>query len=217
MFILGPSGQGKTSFFLAIFQEIFVSGKLIWNQKNLLEQNKKAKKNFAKLISYLSQDPTSINFQTVYTNLAKNLPNYKNFFYNFFTIPTNEQKEEIFDILANLGLENHAFFAFQDLSGGQQQRVEIAKLMLQKPKIILADEPTSALDPKNSKKIIDLIINFAKKNNSICLIVTHNLDLIKKYKGKILIINEGKGDFYESFTKIEQEKIKLISGESNAE
>ncbi|WP_337896736.1 ATP-binding cassette domain-containing protein [Mesomycoplasma ovipneumoniae] len=217
LFVIGPSGQGKSSFFLSILQNIFVSGKLIWQEQNLLDQNKKNKKKFLKTVGYLTQTPTSINFQSVYLNLAKNLPKYKNIFYSLFAIPTKSQREQIIKIMSQLGLEEKIYSIFQDLSGGQQQRVEIAKLMLHHPKIILADEPTSALDPKTASKIIDLIINFGKLNNSITIIISHNINLVKKYDGRILLINNGNANFYNSFSDIDQEQIDSIFGKDGNE
>lgn len=217
LFIIGPSGQGKSSFFLALFQHIFASGQLIWQGKNLLEESKISKKKFARLIGYLTQTPTSINFQSVYANLVKNLPTYRNIFYKLFAVATKNQRLQIIDILSQLGLSEKVYSIFQDLSGGQQQRVEIAKLMLQNPKIILADEPTSALDPKTASKIIDLIIQFGKKNNSISLIISHNIFLVKNYNEKILLINEGEGKFFNSFSEIDENEIQLIFGEENSE
>lgn len=216
LFVIGPSGQGKSSLFLALFQHILTSGELIFQGKNLLTESKINKKKVAKSIGFLSQTATSINFQSVYANLVKNLPNYKNIFYNLFAIPTKKQHLEIEKILDKLGLKEKIYAIFQDLSGGQQQRVEIAKLMLQNPKIILADEPTSALDPKTATKIIDLIIEFGKKNNSITLIISHSIFLVKNYKEKILLINEGKGKFYNSFSEINENMIELIFGEENS-
>ncbi|WP_435331145.1 ATP-binding cassette domain-containing protein, partial [Klebsiella pneumoniae] len=84
------------------------------------------------------------------------------------------------------------------LSGGQQQRVEIAKLMMQKPKIIIADEPTNFLDPNISKNIIELIIKMAKKFNSILIIVTHNVNLIHEFDSSILLIKNQEYHFYKS-------------------
>ncbi|MXR06110.1 ATP-binding cassette domain-containing protein [Mycoplasma flocculare] len=217
LFIIGPSGVGKTSFFLALFQDIFVTGQLIWQGKNLLKEKKAVKKKFAKSIGFLSQIPTSISFQSVYTNLAKSLATYKNFFYSLFAIPTKKQRLQICQILTRLGLYEKIYTIFQDLSGGQQQRVEVAKLMLQKPKIILADEPISALDPKTATKIIDLIIEFGKKNNSITLIISHDIFLLKNYNEKILLINEGQGRFFNSFSEIDKNEIDSIFGKENSE
>ncbi|MBY7705380.1 ATP-binding cassette domain-containing protein, partial [Vibrio harveyi] len=92
-------------------------------------------------------------FETVFTNIVRSLQDYKNLFYNIFNLVSKSQKEEITSVLKELNILDKIYHRVDSLSGGQQQRVEIAKLMMQKPKIIIADEPTNFLDPNISKNI----------------------------------------------------------------
>jgi len=66
------------------------------------------------------------------------------------------------------------------LSGGEQQRVAIARALSMDSKLILADEPTGNLDEENSKNIIDILINLARKDNYCVIIVTHDLSIIPR-------------------------------------
>lgn len=203
IFVIGASGQGKTSFFLSILQNMDVkNGHILFNKQNITSLDNKNKKKFTKKIGFLSQSGNSIEFQNVYTNIVKHLPKFRNWFYNLFNIATQSQKQQIYNILQQLGLEQKIFTIYKNLSGGQQQRVEIAKLMLTKPSIILADEPTKGLDQLTSQKIFDLILELAKQSESIVFIASHNADIIKKYDGYFLVINNKKATLFNSFDEI---------------
>lgn len=71
------------------------------------------------------------------------------------------------------GIENKLLNYPHELSGGEQQRVAICRALLMKPKVIFADEPTGNLDSYNSKIVFDLLISYAKSNNSCLVYVTH--------------------------------------------
>ncbi|CAT04722.1 ABC transporter ATP-binding protein [Mesomycoplasma conjunctivae] len=211
IFVIGPSGAGKSSFFLSIMQYMdILEGDIIYNGQIISKKNKAQTKEFVKKVGYLTQQPTSINFQTVFVNIAKELPKYQNKFFSFFSIPNKKQTQEIKDVLTKLGLQEKIFSIFSDLSGGQQQRVEVAKLMLQNPKIILADEPTTALDPKTSNQILDLIFRLAQINQSILFIITHDIEIIKKYDAKILLIKNKKAKLFKSFESINYQLLNEI-------
>lgn len=206
IFVVGGSGQGKTSFFLSILQSMDVkNGHIIFNKQNITNLDSKKKKIFTKKIGFLSQFGNSIEFQNVYTNVVKHLPKFKNWFYSLFNIATQNQKQQIYSILKQLGLEEQIFAIYKNLSGGQQQRVEIAKLMLTKPSIILADEPTKGLDQLTSQKIFNLILTLAKQSESIVFIASHNANIIKKYDGYFLVIHNKKAILFNSFDEISPE------------
>lgn len=71
--------------------------------------------------------------------------------------------------LSYLDLESPIF----TLSGGEAQRVSIAKLMLKKPRILLADEPTASLDPETAEELIELLLQM-RSEDRVIIIATHN-------------------------------------------
>ena len=75
----------------------------------------------------------------------------------------------------------------RDLSFGEAQRVAVLRGIINKPKIIFADEPTSSLDDKNTSKILELIFDQAKKNNSSIILSSHD-QRVKKFFKNILEI-----------------------------
>ena len=76
------------------------------------------------------------------------------------------------------------------LSGGQQQKVAIARAMINSPKVILADEPTGNLDPESSQEIMNLLSAISKGGTAI-IMATHDMDIVKKYPGRVLKCEEG--------------------------
>ena len=68
----------------------------------------------------------------------------------------------------------------ENLSGGEQQRVAIARALAAQPKILFADEPTGSLDEKNSKLVLDMLLDINKRYNTILVMVTHSLSIASK-------------------------------------
>ncbi len=68
----------------------------------------------------------------------------------------------------------------ENLSGGEQQRVAIARALAAKPKILFADEPTGSLDEKNSKLVLDMLLNINRKYKTTLVVITHSLNVASK-------------------------------------
>lgn len=81
------------------------------------------------------------------------------------------------EILQVLGLTNRRNHLPSQLSGGQQQRVAIGRALITRPKIILADEPTGNLDSKNTKDVMDLLVQASRHYQQTILMITHNTNL----------------------------------------
>lgn len=89
------------------------------------------------------------------------------------------------ELLSQLGLGEFLHQKTYQLSVGQQQRVSIARALINQPKVILADEPTSSLDDENTKIVLDLLIDVAKKQNAALIIVTHDSRLKNNISNQI--------------------------------
>ena len=77
------------------------------------------------------------------------------------------------------------------LSGGQRQRAMIAMALACKPKLLLADEPTTALDVTVRAQILDLIANLQQQNGMAVLMITHDLNLVRKFADRVVIMENG--------------------------
>lgn len=206
--IIGPSGVGKTTFLNTIALGTKIeSGNIVFNNTII---NKKNKNKYRKNIGIISQKNTLINDISVYDNLKITMSERNNFFFKLFNIITNQQKEEIYEILERLEILDKVFYCINDLSGGELQRIEIAKLIIKKPKIILADEPTSNLDINNSKKIIEWLKEITLKNKTITIVVVHDIDLLKNNFNRIIGIKNKEIYLNKKYSDISKKEINKI-------
>ena len=180
--IVGKSGSGKTSLIMLMAGlEQPTSGEIIFDQQ---------------LISTLNEDQLAdirkikigIVFQSFYL-----IPNYTalenvSLILEINAIDNSKQKAE--DLLIQFGLKDRLNHFPTQLSGGEQQRVAIARSMAVNPKLILADEPTGNLDSENSQMISNLLFEYANKNQSSFVLVTHDLKFAEKCD-RIIKIEDG--------------------------
>lgn len=101
-------------------------------------------------------------------------------------------EEKIADVLDKVGLKTKGFKMPFELSGGEQQRVEIARALLNSPKLILADEPTGNLDPETSDEIMQLLFSISRDYNTTVLMATHDYLVIRKYPARTIKTEGGR-------------------------
>lgn len=77
------------------------------------------------------------------------------------------------------------------LSGGQRQRVMIAMALACQPKLLLADEPTTALDVSLRLQILELLSDLQKQNGMAVMLITHDLNLVRKFADRIIVMEGG--------------------------
>lgn len=104
----------------------------------------------------------------------------------------NLMEEKINDVLDKVGLKSKGFKMPFEMSGGEQQRVDIARALLNSPKLILADEPTGNLDPETSDEIMNLLFQVSKDYNTAVVMATHDFMVIKKFPARLVKTEGGK-------------------------
>ena len=178
--VVGPSGAGKSTFLNLIsgFASIS-SGSIIWNGQEI-SNLPPAKRN----VSILFQDNNLFPHLSVWRNLALAVTHWPKISRN------NEEKlKAVMSEVGILGLENRKP---SQLSGGQQSRVALARVLLQKNKILLLDEPFSALGPSLKDQMLELIKKISKNKKLLVLMVTHDPADAKKVASQTLIIKDKK-------------------------
>jgi len=100
--------------------------------------------------------------------------------------------EKIADVLDKVGLRSKGFKMPYEMSGGEQQRVDIARALLNSPKLILADEPTGNLDPETSDEIMNLLIHIAKDYGTAVVMATHDYIVIQKFPARMVKTESGR-------------------------
>ena len=99
--------------------------------------------------------------------------------------------EKIADVLDKVGLRSKGFKMPYEMSGGEQQRVDIARALLNSPKLILADEPTGNLDPETSDEIMQLLIHIARDYGTAVVMATHDYMVIQKFPARMVRTERG--------------------------
>lgn len=100
--------------------------------------------------------------------------------------------EKINEVLEQVGLKHKALKMPFEMSGGEQQRVDIARALLNSPKLILADEPTGNLDPITTDEIMTLLLSIAQKTNAAIVMATHDYTVVQKYPARLIKTEGGK-------------------------
>jgi len=178
--VVGPSGAGKSTFLNLIsgFASIS-SGSIIWNEQEI-SHLPPAKRS----VSILFQDNNLFPHLSVWRNLALAVTHWPK-----ISRDNEEKIKAVMSEVGILGLENRKP---SELSGGQQSRVALARVLLQKNKILLLDEPFSALGPSLKDQMLELIKKIAKNKKLLVLMVTHEPADAKKVASQTLVVKDKK-------------------------
>lgn len=186
VYLVGKTGTGKSSLLKTLYGELslkegsanvvgFDLTKMDWKKVPFLRRN----------LGVVFQDFQLLTDRNVHENLR---------FVLKATGWTNEKlmEEKINEVLEQVGLKTKAYKMPYEMSGGEQQRVDIARALLNSPKLILADEPTGNLDPETSDEIMQLLFNIAKNYGTAIIMATHDFIVINRYPSRMLKTEFGK-------------------------
>lgn len=101
-------------------------------------------------------------------------------------------RAEALECLSRVGLEAKALQRVDSLSGGQQQRVAIARVLMQRPAIVLADEPDASLDPQSGEEVMRLLAGLARQDGLTLLFISHRMDHTLAFSDHILGLQAGR-------------------------
>lgn len=182
--LIGDSGCGKTTLLNMLAKlETFDKGELVYKGKSLTSL--KNEEFYRNELGYLFQNFGLLDSQTIRENLDLGLIGKKQ----------NKKQEKERLLLQALQAVRLDYLSLNqkiyELSGGEAQRVALAKIILKDPPLILADEPTASLDPKNSKEIMEILLELRNANRTI-IIATHNPSIWKMADQVIHLSQDGK-------------------------
>ena len=185
VFIIGGSGSGKSTLIKMLYREEKPSrGEIILGGVNVGKLRNSRVYKLRRLIGVVFQDYKLLPKLTVYENVA--------FALEVTGVDGKEIRRRVIDILGKVGLKHKAKEYPDKLSGGEQQRVAIARAVVNRPKILICDEPTGNLDPKISKEIMDILEKINKELGTTILMVTHDIDIVKRMKKRVIVLKEGR-------------------------
>ena len=178
--IIGPSGAGKSTFLNLIsgFSEIS-SGSISWNEKEISDLPP-SKRN----ISILFQDNNLFPHLSVWRNLALAVSHWPKI--------SNDDEAKLHSVISEVGIRGLENRKPSQLSGGQQSRVALARVLLQKNKILLLDEPFAALGPSLKDQMLELIEKIARNRGLLVLMVTHDPADANKIASQTIVVKNNK-------------------------
>ncbi|MDA1079395.1 MAG: cell division ATP-binding protein FtsE [bacterium] len=183
VFITGPSGSGKTTLMRLIIREYTpTSGQISLFDEELSNMPQKKVTELRRKVGVVFQDYKLLPELNVWENIALPL--------EIAGQPQAEIESRVTDLLKLIGLVEKPYLFPSQLSGGESQRVGIARALALGPDLIFADEPTGNLDSDNTTAIVELLKKINQLGTTI-LFATHNLDLTKSDKTRILNLDSG--------------------------
>ena len=186
VYLVGKTGTGKSSLLKTLYGDLQLTEGEGWVVGyNLRELDWKKTPYLRRSIGVVFQDFQLLSDRTVNENLK-------------FVLKATGWKDEklmdekIADVLDKVGLKTKGFKMPFELSGGEQQRVDIARALLNSPKLILADEPTGNLDPETSDEIMFLLFQISKDYGTSIMMATHDYMVINKFPTRTIKTERGK-------------------------
>lgn len=183
VFLVGPSGAGKTTILNLIIHDIKpTSGKIIIDDINISAKKFKESVNLRRKIGIIFQDFKVLVDKNVFENIALSLL--------VLGLPSAKVKSDVKSALNFVGLADKEKVFPAQLSAGELQRVAIARALVGDRPIILADEPTGNLDPKTSWEIMKIFKKIDGKKTII--FATHNTDIVNSMQKRVLMLKAGR-------------------------
>jgi cell division transport system ATP-binding protein len=184
LFLIGPTGSGKTTIFRLITRETTpTEGSIIVSGWDILKLPKEKIPSLRKKIGVVFQDLKLLFDRTIFENILLPL--------EVAGVNSQEAIKKAEEALNQVGLSSHKDKFPIQLSGGELQRAAIARALVLSPEIILADEATGNLDMATSWEIINLLLDINKKGTTIVM-ATHNPDFVKNLEKRVVKMDKGK-------------------------
>ena len=184
VFLVGPSGAGKTTFIRLILKEIDPDkGRIVLAGHDITHVGRREIPKIRQKVGMVFQDFRLLEKKTVYENVA--------FGMEVLHKSKREIRERVPYVLDLVGVKDKAKRYPSELSAGEQQRVGIARALVNKPRVLICDEPTGNLDPITAMEIMELLEQINIRGTTV-LMVTHAKDIVNKMNKRVVAIDHGR-------------------------
>lgn len=183
--LIGHTGSGKSTL-VQHFNGLMkaTSGTIYYNGENIYAEGysmKQLRSNVGLVFQYPEHQLFEVDVLTDVCFGPKNLG-----------LPEEEVEARAKKALQMVGLKEKYYKQSPfELSGGQKRRVAIAGVLAMEPKLLILDEPTAGLDPKGRDEILDQIKRIHEENHITIILVSHSMEDVAKYVGRIIVMNQG--------------------------
>ena len=188
--LIGPSGAGKTTLLNCLIGLLPMTGGELFIDGQPLSAYKKGK-DFAKKVGVIRQQFDLVGPLAVIHNVLAGKLSEWGSFKSLFSLLVPQEKELAIKALERVGLYDKTYEITSTLSGGEQQRVAMARLMVQKPEIILADEPVASLDPARADDILSMLTKIVTEEKQTLITSLHSVEYARKYFTRIISMKNG--------------------------
>lgn len=183
VFIIGPSGAGKTSIMKLLIHEYPpTTGEIVLDGHRIDNLRAKDIPHLRQQLGIVFQDFKLLPTRTVAENVELALAVKK--------VDKKEWKDRVAHVLALVGLSDRASLFPSQLSGGELQRAAIARALVINPSLIFADEPTGNLDWETADGIMKLLVKINEEGKTV-IVTTHNMEIIDKLKKRVIALSNG--------------------------
>ncbi len=183
--IIGRSGAGKSTLIRMLNLLERPSQGNVWVRgQNITQFQESQLQQFRQKVGMVFQHFNLLRSRTVLDNVCFPL--------KLAGLSRAGQVQRAHEVLALVGLSDHAKKYPKQLSGGQQQRVGIARALANQPELLLCDEATSALDPETTQSILRLLLDINQRFGLTIVLITHGMDVIRAVCDRVAVIEAGK-------------------------
>jgi ABC-2 type transport system ATP-binding protein len=198
--VMGPNGAGKTTLLKLIGGLILpTKGDIVVNGFSTIHHSAAARKS----VGFVLNEERSFFWRLTGT---QNLE----FFGALDNLGGADLRNRIQELTSLVGLEEAAGRVVEGYSSGMKQRLALARGLIAEPRVLILDEPTRALDPIASDEMIDLILSrIYSGSRKTLLIATHRMDEALKLCNKVLVIDKGRVQAFDSISDLKRDRITL--------
>jgi phosphonate transport system ATP-binding protein len=218
--VIGASGAGKSTLFRALTRSVILaSGRVVIGEHDLYSLSRRRLSELRRRIGTIYQAYNLVPQLSAGVNASLgevggmgSLGTLR----AFFAGPDAGLSKKVRAALEEIGLADKAGVRTADLSGGQQQRVAVARLLVQRPDLILADEPFAAVDPVTTERVLETLLQLSREGATL-LVNLHDVEVARRFP-RVVALRGGRVAFDGPPERLtEDELAKIYEGDQSGE